>query len=1137
MSALGSLVVKLALDYAEYTQGLDRSSQEALKFSKQSQDAFDKAGRSTKEFLSNTAANVGGAIASVVGLNAAFTQIRDSINILDSLDDAAQKTGSSIEDLSRIQQVARNFNDAFAPIEQGITKLSKNLAAIDDPSNDAIRALDALGISARDSQGVLRKSADVYIEVARALQNYEDGNSKAAVATALFGKSGVELLPALNNLAQGIGNVTAVSAASAAQAAQFNDQVAQAKSRVNAWFMSMSVELLPTLNAIAGSINQATGEVGQFSLANEAAKNVLKGVAIAAYAVVTALGQVGREIGGRAAQLAALARLDFKSAGFIGEEITKDFVNSQIEFKKFVDAIWSGEQKINTAVETGGTKKTLDFQPKLQQALQTTTQAVEKQTKAFDIELYKLRQYQDDARRARDITDSVATKQERYNKTLEELERLKPYLTIETYNRALEKAQGELDKTAIQTRTATDEVSQMWIQAGRNIQSALGNLVFDFFSGGLDNMVKNAGNAVLRIMSEFAGLRIAQGLGLASLFTAGTAAASTGAAAGGGMSLLSGASLAANGLSLFKSGFGATSLLSGVGSMLPGSAGAFFSGIGGGAIPGVSSSAALAGGSFGAMLGPVAALAGVDVIGRMLAGDKKLGGAEMIPVIGGFLAAMFGRGPYKFRQQSLQGTVSQSGFDGDITNVFRSKGGLFMSNKHKSVTEQLTPEMQMLFDSTIGGFFQAASASAANLGLDAKLVENFTKEIQIKSEKGQKLTEEAITKMLQGIGDDIAKAALPVVDEFKKIGETSIQTLSRLSNEFTVLTGAAGLLFNKSAEWSKGFVSSFGFGDRAAFLDKAGGADAFAAMVAGFSQNFLTEDQRMRPVIESLVSQRDALGLSNINTRQQVTDAVQSGRLNVDQLLFLFKNQEAINQVFNYLGKFNGAVNETAESLANATRELNIRNADETEYGQRLNKGIQETTAAISQLESIADQLRGTVNSINPLSVEQARRIVSSGNLNDPNLQAALGVLSGMDSSGFVSGLDFQRAKGKNASAVIGLQGFVSGRIAQENSRLSQFMFEKEMLQQSLANAAVAYSAALPRYAAGTSYVPNTGLAMVHRGERIINPQQNNDLIGAIKQLAKEMKESKVSTEDLRRLMRNAMVETNGGLSLRTSTT
>ena len=744
---------------------------------------------------------------------------------------------------------------------------------------------------------------------------------------------------------------------------------------------------------------------------------------------------------------------------------------------------------------------------------------IEKENKRINQQEIAVAALVSDLNKYKQITESVMTEQEKFNAQVEELNRLRNLkngaaISEETYARALKKAREELDGTTSSTRNATDQISQMWIQAGRNIQSSLGNLVFDFFSGGLDNMVKNAGNAVLRIMSEFAGLKIAQTIGLTSLFTAGNAVVGTGAS-GGGLNLLNAASLGSNAMSLFRGGFGANSLVGGVLSMLPGEIGAFGSGMAGGAIAGVSSPAVMSGASFAEAAGPwaVAAMAAlaVDSISKAFAGDKTLGNGftdfmQKIPVLGAgwnIVAGLFGHGTLKFRQQSLQGTISSDGFDGDITNVFRAKGGLFVGNKHKSMTEQLTPEMQQLFDSTIGGFFNAAHAASVNLGLDAKLVENFTKEIQIKSEKGQKLTEEAITQMLQGISDDIAKAALPVVDEFKKIGETSIQTLSRLSNEFTVLTGAAGLLFNKSSEWSKGFVSSFGFGDRSAFLDKAGGADAFAAMVAGFSQNFLTEDQRMRPVIESLVSQRDKLGLSGINSRDQYVTAVQSGRLNQDQLIFLLKNQEAINQVFVYLDNIAKASPSAAQGLAAVSRELRITDADSTDYGRRLNKSIQDTTSAIAELEGIAKQLMGTVNQINPLSINEARGIVSSGNANDPRLQSALSTLSGMGTDGFGSLIDFQRAKAQNVAAISSLQDSIAGQISEKNRELDQFNFEKLMFQSALQRAAQMYSEAASFDVGG--YVPRTGMAIIHKDEQILTPGQQDKITAEIAQMREEL--------------------------------
>jgi len=387
MSALGSLVVKLALEYAEYTQWLDKSRQEALKFAKNAQTSFDKAGNSAKEFLGNVAGNVAGAIVSVVGLNSAFSRITESINILNSLDDAAQKTGSSIEDLSRIEQVARNFGDAFGPIDQGITRLAKGLSEIDDPTSNAIRALNAIGVSARDSNGELRTAADVYIDVARSLQQYEDGTRKTAVAQALFGKSGAELLPMLNNLAQGVDHVTSVTQANATQAALFNDQLALGKARVTGFFTSLAVDLLPTLNNIASAVNNSTGQINSFSVVSTAASATLKGLAIAGFTVVDTFRGMGREIGARAAQLAALASRDFAGAKFIGQALAEDNIKFRAEYDKFVDTVLNGEQQIAQAIDNGGTKKAIDFQVKIPAAVDATTRSIEKQSKAFDIKI------------------------------------------------------------------------------------------------------------------------------------------------------------------------------------------------------------------------------------------------------------------------------------------------------------------------------------------------------------------------------------------------------------------------------------------------------------------------------------------------------------------------------------------------------------------------------------------------------------------------------------------------------------------------------------------------------------------------------------------------------------------------------
>lgn len=912
MSALGSLVVKLALDYAEYTQGLDRTSQEALKFAQNSQKSFDQAGNSAKEFLGNVAGNVAGAIASVVGLNAAFAGVRESINILDSLDETAQKTGSSIEDLSRIAKVARNFGDAFEPIEQAIVKLSKNLADIDNPSSDAIRALDAIGVSARDNEGKLRTSAAVYIDVARALQGYEDGNQKAAVATALFGKSGAELLPAINNLAQGIGDVTAISDEYTRQAGLFNDQVARGKARVNELYESMAVELLPTLNIIAAAVNNSSSQFDVFSFASNAAKVVLKGLAIAGYTVVDMFNTAGRGLGAWAARVEALARLDFEGVRTIGQAFAEDNKKSVEEYRKFFDTVMNGEKQIASAIDNGGTKKALEFQLNLPPAIDRTTQSLEKQGKAFDMELYKLRQYQDDAKRARDITASVATQQEQYNQKLEELERLKPYLSVETYSRALQKAQDELGGVKDTAQKTFNDIDQYAVQASRNIQTSLANFLFDPFDDGLKGMVQGVANAARRMLAEFAAMRISNAIGLSSLFGLGSSAASASAGAtgaGGGLNLLNVASAGSGLMNLFKGGFGATSLLSSVGGMLPGSAGAFFSGMGGGAIAGVSSPAALAGASFAPILGPAVALFAADAITRMIAGDKTISNngiwkaVSSIPVIGivpNLINALFGRGPLKQKETSLTGAIGLDGFESGMLQArFEAKGGLFRSNKTDFArVDAVTGEIWTDNQKQLGAFAQGLSKASKeifgafndtakqtsetlkqvgmDLGLSNDALAGFSYQINLVSEKGKMLTEEQIGKEIENMTEAMARKLLPTVDDFAKRGETALQTISRLGAEFNSLSDAVSLIFGKSSADAKAMISGTSFAGRTAFVDAAGGTDALAQKAAFFSQNFFTSTELLTQSQTRLDEQLQALGLSSDLTKDQFRGLVQS---------------------------------------------------------------------------------------------------------------------------------------------------------------------------------------------------------------------------------------------------------------------
>lgn len=378
----------------------------------------------------------------------------------------------------------------------------------------------------------------------------------------------------------------------------------------------------------------------------------------------------------------------------------------------------------------------------------------------------------------------------------------------------------------------------------------------------------------------------------------------TGSGSGGLGNILNTASLASNGLGLLRSGFGATSVLSSVGSYLPGSTGAFFSGMGGGTAVGVSSEAALMGSSFASVAGPAIAIAAVDQITRLLAGDKLIGGGvgkvlNYVPVIGPLLNGLFGRGPLKQQGTSLTGEIGAEGFEsGYLQTRFKAKGGLFRSDKIdyarvdamtgdtwtdngklQSYADDLAKTAREVFgliNDTTKQTGTSLRQIGKDLGLSTEGIDKFGYSINLLSDKGKMLSEEQIGKEIENITEGLARSLLPQVDELAKRGETALQTVSRLGTEFTSLVDAASLIFGKSAADAKAMINGTTFEGRTAFVDAAGGTDALGQEAAFYSQNFYTDAERLAQSQTRVGEQLQALGLSSDLTKDQLRGLVES---------------------------------------------------------------------------------------------------------------------------------------------------------------------------------------------------------------------------------------------------------------------
>lgn len=233
--------------------------------------------------LSTTAATVRTALGGLTGLGAAIggglgvaglaAAGKGIVDIADSLDELSQRTGTSVEMLSKLGLAARQSGLDTEQVSGAMVKLSKNLGAIATGGGEgAAAALSALGISATDASGNLKTADQVLLEVADRFQALPDGVTKTKTAMDLFGKSGAALIPMLNMGSDAIERLnTGMSADFAKNAGIYNDQLANLQAQASALGAAVLTDLLPSLIEVTKFTATAIQRISEWYAANKGA--------------------------------------------------------------------------------------------------------------------------------------------------------------------------------------------------------------------------------------------------------------------------------------------------------------------------------------------------------------------------------------------------------------------------------------------------------------------------------------------------------------------------------------------------------------------------------------------------------------------------------------------------------------------------------------------------------------------------------------------------------------------------------------------------------------------------------------------------------------------------------------------------
>lgn len=116
----------------------------------------------------------------------------------------ARIIGITVEVYQQLQYAAKMTDLSNEGLNTGLKQLSRSMEEAANDSGDAAKWFQAMGISVTDAKGTMIPLDEMLKKIADKFASWEDGPKKIAVALALFGRSGMDLIPILNLGSDGI---------------------------------------------------------------------------------------------------------------------------------------------------------------------------------------------------------------------------------------------------------------------------------------------------------------------------------------------------------------------------------------------------------------------------------------------------------------------------------------------------------------------------------------------------------------------------------------------------------------------------------------------------------------------------------------------------------------------------------------------------------------------------------------------------------------------------------------------------------------------------------------------------------------------------------------------------------------------
>ena len=312
--------------------------------------------------LKGAVAGFGAALAGSAIVGGLTAVIKKSIDAGDELFNLQAKTGVAANALIGIGNAAKLADVDVGTLGKGLNKLSVNLVKAAEGDEKLASAFKRLGVDVKDASGQVVPADKALKQISDRFADMPDGAQKAAAAVALFGKSGTDLIPLLNEGAASMEKFTyKVGEDFAARSDLFNDTITELGIKTQGFGLELTDALLPALQTILEVFSDLFDTDQDWTALFKVIEGVIRGIAVAIYTVVKAVDILIKNIVAAVKAASQAFSGDFAGAwDTITNRVSSGFAEAQQAIKDLNKLAFGSAPSPGTGRRTSGRNMELD---------------------------------------------------------------------------------------------------------------------------------------------------------------------------------------------------------------------------------------------------------------------------------------------------------------------------------------------------------------------------------------------------------------------------------------------------------------------------------------------------------------------------------------------------------------------------------------------------------------------------------------------------------------------------------------------------------------------------------------------------------------------------------------------------------